>query len=433
MIVITYLFLLVLIRRLLRDKISRKLAFIYVSYWCVSLFLCIINPFGFFEVADETYFLLLLHLVSFMIGFILCRPTMYKKSCNLLIPNVSKIVSNKIFILLYLICLIFLLVLFSRLRMLLAIYTFSEMRHDFIDMILENNKIAYFFYNTIAIGMFHFVLCLIAYMFFFEKKWKYIAFLSLYPLIWTIVSGGRNQVMSLGFYGLSIWMIADYLQSVKNGYKSRYTISYKGKVFLFSIMICMFVGMTIVTFLKKNTGKMDKDAFIESMSDLGMNFGEYSAGPIVAFDLGLHNRTYSKQWYYGSATFSGTDYFFYIFLRKLGFHPKASMESTSSVLQNDVILIAPDRYWNYAYTSCMYYYFDFGVLGILFLPILFGFLTRKLIIRLYNSVDIYNIAIISFISFCLFMTVFSGFLHKMITPLYLFVLSILSHYQRRLV
>ena len=433
LIVFTYLILLLIIRKKVNDQISRRLVFVYVTYWCASLFLCRINPFDFFEVSDVTYVLLLLHLVTFMIGFIIFKPTVQKDIYNLSIQSVGKIVRNKLFIVSYIICIIFILVLFYRQRMLLAIYTMSEMRGDFMDMILENNKIAYFFYNTIATGMFHFVLCLIGYMFLFERKWKYIVFLSLYPLIWAIVSGGRNQFMAFGFYGFSMWLIADYWQSVKNGYKSLYKISFKGKLFLLSFVVCMFLGMTIVTFLKNSTGKIDKDAIIESMSDLGMNFGEYSAGPIVAFDSGLHNRTYSKQWYYGAATFSGTDYLLYVLLRQFGFQPTASIDTTTSLLQNDIIPIAPDRNWNYAYTSCMHYYFDFGVWGIVLLPILFGFLTRTLIMKLYNSLNIYNIAIVTFVSFCLYMTVFSGYLHKMITLLYIFVLLVLSKYQKRLV
>lgn len=364
-----------------------------------------------------------------MLGFCIYKPkvqtNLYKR---LQFHSVETVVKNKLFIFLFIICFCFTAILFYRQRMLLALYTLSDMRGDFMDMILEGSGGAYLFYNIIGVGMFNFVLSLLVYMVLFERKWKYIAILFIYASIWAIVSGGRAQVMNFGFYFLSTYIIADHIQSVKNGKESRYRFTPKAKVFISILFIIMLFSMSIVTFMKHSTGKIDKEAVTEGVADLGMDFGEYSAGPIVAFDIGRNDKgIMTKENQYGAATFSGTDYFLYIALRRFGIHKKPSHNITTHVLQDEIINIAPDRRWNYAYTSCMYYYYDFGVLGVIFYPLLFGFLVRKLISRLYESSNIYNIAVFGFVCFCMYMSVFSGYMHKMIVAFYIPVLFILSH------
>ena len=418
-----YIIFLFLIRQSIKDKISKRLAFVYISYWCLSLFLCKTNPFGYYKVADDTYILLILHLVSFFIGFILYRPRFRREVYSNKLPIAVKLIKNRLFIVSYLICLGFVLVLFYRQRMLIELYTLGEMRGDFMDLILEGSGGAYLFYHLPANIMYHIITCFLTYMILFERNYKCMFFLSPYAIMWTLLGGGRAQVMNYGFYLISMWMIADYLQSVKDGYKSKYRFSLKGKILLVIFGAGLVLSMSMVSFMKRSTGKIDSDAIKMGFEKLMMDFGEYSAGPIVAFDIGRNDKEImSKEYQYGAGTFSGLDYFLFISFRKFGIHEKTSYYLTTSLLQNKHRNIAPDRGWNYAYTSCMYYYYDFGAYGVLFIPLILGYLTRKLISRLYLEVNLYNIAIFTFICFCIYWSVFSGYLHKMVTPFYLMVL-----------
>lgn len=427
-IISVYILLIVLIKLEVKDQISRRLSFTYVSYWCISLFLCNINPFGYYKVSMNTYWLLLGHIIAFMIGFILIKP----KSCfyvrnKLCFFSAEKVVRSELFIAFYLICLTFILVLFYRQRLLLAIYTFSEVRGDFMSMILEDSGLAYLFYEIVGMGFFHFTLCILSYMILFERRWVCIIMLFIYDVIWAIVTGGRAQVMTFGFYFLSLFIIANYIQSVKTGNISKYKLSTKAILIMFLSVIGMVFSLSIVSFMKESTGDINNEAISEGFSRLGMDLGEYSAGPIVAFDQGMKDsEILPKKFQYGAATFCGADYFLYIALRRFGIHEKSSYDETTHVFQEALMNISPDRGWNYAYTSCMYYYHDIGTYGVILIPFLFGLVTRKVISRLYKSADIYNIAFFSFVCFCLYMSVFSGYTHKMMVVFYLVTLLSMS-------
>lgn len=426
-----YILLLILIFGMIKDTASRRLSLTYVTYWCISLFLCAINPFRYYTVSNGTYWLLLGHIVAFMTGFVLVKP---KVGCNferMHFHSVVQIVKKKLFLALYFVCMVFILILFYRQRMLLALYTLGELRGDFMSMILEGSGLAYLFYEIVGMGMFHFTLCLLFYMILFERKWFYIAMLFIYDAVWAVVTGGRAQVITMGFYLLSMFIIGDYIQSVKTGYSTRYTLSFRAKIILVLFVVAMGVSMSIVTFMKHSTGTIDKEAFIDGLTELGMDFGEYSAGPIVAFDQGLKDSEVKpKEYQYGAATFCGADYFLYIMLRRFDLHTKSSYYKTTHVFQEALMRISPDRGWNYAYTSCMYYFHDMGVFGVLFIPFLFGFLTRKVVSRLYKSADPYNIAIFSFICFCMYMSVFSGYTQKMMVLFYVLLLLVMSYFTR---
>ena len=428
-IIITYLLILTLIHFKVKDTVSRRLSLTYVSYWVISLLLCYVNPFDYFKVSDSTYWLLLGHLVAFMIGFVLFKARNSINEINVSNFSVNKVTKNKLFIILFIICFVFVLVLFYRQRMLVALYTLGELRGDFMSMILADSGFAYLFYEIVGTGMFHFTLCLLSYMLLFERKWFWICILFVYDVIWAVVTGGRAQVMTLGFYFLSMYIIADYIQSIKNGTKSKYTFSTKAKLMISLFVIGLVLSLSIVSFMKQSTGDVDEEALVEGMSRLGMDIGEYSAGPIVAFDQGMKDsEIIPKKYQYGAATFCGTDYFLYIAFRRFGIHEKTSYDETTHVFQEALMKIAPDRGWNYAYTSCMYYYHDFGVLGVILISFLFGIITRRLISRLYVSADIYNIAFFTFVCFCLYMSVFSGYTHKMMVFFYVALLLVMSCY-----
>lgn len=432
-IVVIYLFLLALIRFKVKDKISRRLSLTYVTYWCLSIFLCNINPFDYFKVSSETYWLLLGHLVAFMIGFVILKPHNTLHIDKMYYYSVDKIVKNKLFLVVYLICLIFIFVLFYRQRMLIAIYTLGELRGDFMTSILADSGLAYLFYDIIGTAMFHFTLCLLSYMILFERRWFFIVLLFIYDLVWALVSGGRFQVMTMGFYLFSMILIADFIQSVKNKSISRYILSTKSKVSLFIFGVGLVLLLSIVSFMKQSTGSVDEEALVEGMSRLGMDLGEYSAGPIVAFDQGMKDSEIKpKKYQYGAATFCGADYFLYIALRKFGIHEKTSYDETTHVFQEALMNIAPDRGWNYAYTSCMYYYHDLGTFGIILFPFLFGIFTRLIIFRLYRSADLYNISLFTLTCYCLYLSVFSGYTHKMVVVFYVSLLLAMSvHTQNR--
>ena len=429
-ILVVYVFLLVFITNIIRDKISRLLILVYISFWCGSLLLCHINPFEYYEVSGMTYLILLGHVVAFAFGFII--PKIRNQDICILnkIPiDISKILKSKLFLIIYILNTLFIINLLIKQRQLLTIYSLSEIRGDFMDLVMESNGGTYLFYNIISSCFFQFSLCLNTYMLFFDRKWKYIIMLSVYIIIFAMMGGGRNGFMILGYYCFSFWLVSDYIQSVNVGRKISFRFPTRIKILLGFVAVIAVVAMTAITALRSGHMDLDKDAFNEGFAELGEKFGEYSAGPIVAFDIAVQDKSFNKEKYFGRATFGGCDYFLYIIFHRFGIYNKTVYHTTTSILQNEGINIASDRRWNYAYTSCIYYFYDFGIIGVLLMPFFLGYIVRRFIIRLYKKSTIYDIAIFTFICYCIYMSFFSWYLHKMMVVLYFMILMILSHHK----
>lgn len=201
----------------------------------------------------------------------------------------------------------------------------------------------------------------------------------IYVVLYSTIGGGRLQFMTIGYYFLGILILANLLQSAKVGFNAKYVISTKLKLLIPCAVIALVVAMSMTTALRNGYSGLSSEAFKEGGKELGNSFCEYSVGPIVAYDLAMTDRNINKnKLHYGAATISGFDYLLFIIFHRFGIKEYSSYHTTTTVLQNEYAKIAPDRGWNYAYTSCMYYYYDFGLIGVLFLPFIFGFICKKI-------------------------------------------------------
>lgn len=432
-IIFVYIVICVFIGLFIKDKISKCLICIYVTYWCVSLFICRINPYEFYQVSDKSYFLLLFHVVSFLIGFSLIK--VRGGNFGKVDLSLERIVTKPLFLCLFFVCFLFVCYIFMRQRALLAFYSLSDVRGDFMDLALGKSGPLYLMYSVVASAMYHFSLCCVVYLLFFDRKWKLIVLLFSYVLLFSILGGGRAQIMNIAYYLLGIWILSDRIISLRCGRILKYKIPTMLKILIPIIIVFAVVAMSFMSAMRSGGyTQFSMKALSEGLNILGQTFVEYSIGPIVAFDTAIDNDTYLKQcegYWYGRATFGGFDYLFYLLGRKLGVYFASAYDSTTLFLQYEYIFIGPDRLWNYAYTSCIYYYFDFGYMGILILSCVLGIIVRTIIRRFYNVVDIYSIAMIIFIAFCLYMSVFSGYLHKLVTIPYILSLLFLSNRSRQ--
>lgn len=429
-IIIIYLILLYIIKLRIKDSVSRNLILIYTSYWIFSLVICNLNVYDYYLVDDMTYYLLLAHLVAFVLGFSMIQP---KERFDLWTINtdldIRKFLKNKFFICVFISAFLFTITLFIRQRALLAVYNLMDIRGDFMELILEDSGLAYLFHTIISTSVFHLSLVLLLFMLLFDRNWMYIIILASYIFMFASLGGGRNQFMTLGYYFLTMYILGNRIMTARNGFKTNFVLPRYIKIAMPIVIAFLIVAMSLMSAMRRGHMELSKEAFNEGFSELTETFGEYSAGPIVAFDIAMHDDYLSKLRHYGRATLNGTDYFLYILFHKYGFYKTSSYHTTITPLQHDGISIGPDRRWNYAYTSCMFYHFDFGKLGVVLIPFFLGLIARKLIGLIYNKLNFYSISIVLFISFCLYMSVFSGYIHKMMSIFYLAGLYFLSKKQ----
>lgn len=429
LIIISYLLLLLLVKRI-KDGISRTLFFIYVSFWCASLFLFNLNSEEFYRVEDAIYYLLLGHLFTFLFGFLTVSPNKnaFKKALSVDI-NVSKIVNNVPFISLFLLCYIMVIILFKRQRELLLIYSLADVRGDFMEMVLEGSALT--FYSTVMTAMFHFCLCLFFYMLFFDRRWIYMFFFISYSLMFAFLGGGRHQLMIIAYYMIGFLILKNFILSSILNSERRYVFSKKIKILMLIGFVFSFLGMSAFTAMRNGESEYNKDAIESGMQGLFDTFISYSTGPFSAFNIGLKEKQFRETRHYGKATFGGTeDLLRIVLLKRIDLNYETSYNKVTGEVQNNRIMIGENKSWNYAYTSCFYYYCDFGIIGIFIFPFFLGLLTRLFFNMLERRLTIYSIAIYIFISFCFYDSVFTCYLHKKVSVFYIFILLLL-HYSYR--
>ena len=152
-----------IIANLIKSKIAKKLVIIYLSYWSLSLLMCNLNIFGLYEVREETYILLIAHLYAFLFGYLVCKQRTKFKATKVIL-DISYLIKNILFWIIYLSCLYFVYKLVVNQANMFALYSLSEIRQDFEELVLEGSGLL--FYQVFAIGMFHFCNCLFIYLLF---------------------------------------------------------------------------------------------------------------------------------------------------------------------------------------------------------------------------------------------------------------------------
>ena len=404
------------------DGASRRLAFVYVSYWCASLAACCINPYGIsYKVEDSTYFLLLGHVLSFLVGFMMVKiPTPYFSS-NVNI-GLSTLLNNKLFIGLFLLCFGFIVFMAKSQVEALVFYSMSEIRGDIVEILLEGDFIASLIYSLIATPFYHFCMAVLFYMLFFERRWLYILLLFIYTLFFSFIGGGRNQYMTFGYYALGLYIIKDLIISSLNGKMLKYVISFKMRMAALSLIVLVVIGMAITTSLRRGLESNN-----EALASLGFTFVSYSTFPIVCFDYALSKKEYERDFFWGLATINGTEKLISRFASRFtGKKEKIVYSSTTETLQEDRFTLSPGITWNYAFTSCIYYYWDLGFWGVLCIPLVLGYLVRLSIRHMYRNLNFYSISLFIFVSYCMYMSVFSGTLHKNYAIFYILFLIVVS-------
>ena len=138
-IIASYAIYLLIIKVFITDNISKRLLIIYTSYWSLSLFVSSLNLYGFYKVEETTYYLLLGHIYAFLLGFVLIKPVSaaYAKKTNI---GVNSLFKNKIFLVSFTFLLVYVVNMFIRQREMLAMYSLSNIRGDFYELILEGGQ-----------------------------------------------------------------------------------------------------------------------------------------------------------------------------------------------------------------------------------------------------------------------------------------------------
>lgn len=403
------------------DRISKFFALSFLIYWFFSLLLSCTNLYGMYQVSDETYALLLLNVISFVIGF-LCVKIIVKREA---ISNVNlvKIVNSKflkvgVFVG---IIVVFFLIRVKQTALAYIDNDYALFRKDFFELIFKDKPILLYIYYLYLYPLYYFLSAVIANMLFSYRKWLLIIFFSLYVIPFMTLGEGRSQFLILGLF-----VLLNYFIYNNGSIKVRHRLKY----IVFSI-----IGVFMLYVMMANTtANRQKLSLKEGMDNLNKSFIIYSVGSFRAFDNAITRSNTQKpiETLYGRASFCGFDYLLSSLMKRVGVEFESSREITNSYFQNTKIRIGRDTMINYSYTNAIYHYYDFGIWGIFFFPFLFGIFCRYIIKKFYSDSSLWLLALLSFIYFISMHTIFSWYFNKLFTVPYIAFLLFMNKRRKKI-
>lgn len=404
--VFTSYILIFLFQKIIRlDQISKYFLIAFQTIWFMVLWVSMIRPYGLFKPSDYTYLLLCLNVLSFTIGFYSIRiknHNNYNIESNKLRNSIIRILNNKLFIAYLLGLMAYEIYLLTKFFEKLAVASsLAALRHDFFydnfygESFNFMNRI--FLFPTFYIALPLFIFCLLYY----RKPITII--LAVFLLIYCNLGGGRFDYITI-FYTLFFFIFC--LQK----------ISWKKIRLIISLGILLFLILSAITASRLSTVSKDasyKEMIVSGADDTLEGFITYTCGASVALDYAIDKDYVSKigGYQFGKVTASGLLQLINIFTKRIGLTIDEPMTRLLKYKQETYIPVANDRTFNALYTAILFFYLDFGILGVIIIPFFFGFLCRVLIRKfyIYQNVSLLSLLNFAFITAMMSTTDLRGF------------------------
>lgn len=405
-----YLFMFILIKRTVRDAISKKFVILYLTWWVWWLFISTLNPIRLYPVSNYVYCLLIANVFMFTSGFIFYglikskpkRIYCIKETFTVLIVN-SHLYKIILFILLVIVYF-----LFKKYLLIKSSIGALEARDSIFatgEMFASNNAVRFF--GLILYPFYEYTsLVLIGLILFCRKKILLILCMA-FSFLYGYIGSGRGMfisiLISLGF----IFLIKPEILEM-NIFPLKYTKSSKKNIFNRKKFILLSaVLIVIASFVTAERMGLDDWKF-ETLASGFHKFSEqsiwYMIGPFRALDYGIANNYMDIiGLQFGRATFGGFDNLIKMLIHGIGGTYKSANDLIIPLLQENKILVSPDTVFNFAYTSVILHLFDLGFLGVLIFPFIIGIFVRHIYYKLIQAptFPIFVIAVIIFKSMIL--------------------------------
>lgn len=418
-----------LFTRTLNDLVSRVASYIMVYYYMISLILCTLQLNDFYEVSIEAQLIFLIGTLSLWCGFIRCKISKRDEYINRpYLEQSSKRILSSIFVFFFIVgfCL-FCLPYIPKALLVAEMQGGAEMSNK-DEVIFGGDNLTTILYNIGMAIASKVALALIPVSVvtgLWKKYFHLLAVCLVLQLFYVILTGGRGQVLSLLF--ALFYVIICFNSNKKNIRFSKKQMISLGLLFAFS-----FYLMTLVTnFRGHGDFKMDEREKDEANKSMALTFLNYTVVPINLFDVSL-KENYKEKFggnQYGKATFVGVDYLIESVAKRMGISYKTDLYIVEYV-QDNRKQCAKDREYNYAYSMFFYNYMDFGLLGVVLIPFIFGYFIRYAIKKYYEQSNFLRMLMVVLMFNLMFTSHFTSPFIRPWDMLYLIILLLLDWYMR---
>ncbi len=367
------------------DHTSKWFILSFQILWMLILCFSTTRPYGLYLPSDYTYYLLLINVFSFSIGFILNgRKKFIQPDLSLAEYDVVKILDKNIIKICIIVGCIISIYYFT---IFLAAASLSSSLGD-VRMDFYSGELYGPFYDTIN-GLFLNPLQIISYPLaafaVYKKKWIAIPLL-VFLVCYNSLAGGRIGYVKV-FYSFIFAIIC-----IK-------TLTFKRFSGLLIGACILFIGISYVTAERGKTSDNVSEQIEDGMDETLEHIATYTCGATVAFDYALEDN-YLEQvggYSYGGLTATSLLHLTYIVSNKLGFPFEQPIIRLAPIKQDKWIKVSQSRSFNALYTAVLFFYLDFGIAGVIFIPFLLGLLVRFIINQFLKYPNIWMLTIVNYI------------------------------------
>ena len=424
---------------LVRDKLSRVFLSIYICWWALLLIISTFNPYGLYAVSDNTYLVLVLNVSIFSFGFILSGPKQRASKNNNIdaiyrfIHSFESLLKNKIFKIILLLFTIVLGYYFIRYNSVIKNYGLVNVRTiRYYVGYLFGSTIEVLFYNYFIEGSSYFIIFAVA----FSIVWGRINNIVFYLLIlsfffYSALGAGRTAsidvVLNIVFLVIIKKIISPKNPLSQNSFPLRFQHINKRRRYYIVLALIAFYGLAVyLTSFRTGLTEISVENFVIGNDVLTQQIIVYCTGPFRALDYAITNLQGTFGFHYGRLTFAAFDELIGYFFRYLGVDYPVMNHLMGSFISGS-IQIGYNQSFNALYTCIFSFYFDFGIIGVILLPFLYGFLFRRIIVNFEYEHTLTNLFILIVVSVT---TINSVFTWKYGAPALILILcgaSVVSH------
>lgn len=420
-VLLAFIIVLAIIHTQCKEKLSRQFIMAFIIYWFLVLGVSTFNPFGLYNVSVYSYILQIIFILSVVIGFSCQKYYDEGRYSNYSIS----LFGSKTF---KVVVAIGIVIVLSMYRFKSQIMSLNDMdsgyfRMDFFEIMFSENPMLLYTYYLFLYPLYFFLMSLVSYSIFFDRNWIRILYYMLYLLPFMSLGEGRMAYMIFGIYLLFSFYI--YLEQ-----NATFKISKRIYIIGLLMVATLYLFMAQVTSNRVGTG-----TFKEGANELNSTIVSYSVLPMRTFDYAVNNDYINKSggYHLGRASICGFDFLLSSFGKRVGIKFQSVREDTNGLLQNVPVPVSSSLNANYSFTAAIYPYFDFGFIGIIIVPFIFGLFCKNSLIKMQKQFNIYSFALCGFLFFILLHTPFSWYFNKLFTIPYIAFLCYMSskykHYE----
>lgn len=371
-------------------KRQKRIIGAFNLFWCIALGISFFTFNGRYAISTEAYFCIILSVLSFNFGF---KYSKENKFSNKEISNSANyFINSKLINTIIILSTFYIFSLFFTYIDALAVASAADLRTDFFDE--ENNLYGplFLFLNTWLLKPISILLMPLFPMALIQKKYGQAVLYISYLLVYNSLGGGRFGYTQIAW---SLYLVCICLYQVV-----KIKLSIRNALIAFVVFLGFYGLIALTTASRMANFDINRINYDEVLKETNTQLSAYVSGPIAAFSYAIDNN-YVKEmggYQYGKLTLGAFDQVADIAFRKIGVGYERAIPKLATIKQDSKIEINEDfPMWNALYTSNLFFYLDFGIVGVLVFPFIFARLFSKSLSLMQHKQNVMSLVLVNYV------------------------------------